>query len=114
MSSIRPSRAAQRPDSGETARHTQAVEPAEPGSSEGMPAKTPAKGRSRPGQSVTPQDASDESSLALPHERDQASDMTATQPDPQIRQAARDLKRNLQDTGKSAAMDRAYQKLKGP
>lgn len=84
----------------------------EPGSSEGMATQTPAKGRSRPGQSVTPQDASDESSLALPHERDQSSDMTAAQPDPQVRQAARDLKRNLQDTGKSAGMDQTYQKLK--
>jgi len=63
---------------------------------------------------VTPQDASDESPLALPHERDQTSNMTAAQPDPQIRQAARDLKKNLQDTGKSAAMNQAYQKLKGP
>ena len=85
-----------------------------PGSSEGMPTRTPVTGRSRPGQSVTPQDASDESSLALPHERDQASNMTAAQPDPQIRQAARDLKQNLQDTDKSAAMNQTYQKLKRP
>ena len=84
-----------------------------PGSSEGMPTRTPVTGRSRPGQSVTPQDASDESSLALPHERDQANSMTAAQPDPQIRQAARDLKQNLQDTDKSAAMNQTYQKLKG-
>lgn len=86
----------------------------EPGHSEGMPAKTPSAGRSRPDQSVTPKDASDESNLALPHERDQSSDMTDAQPDPQIQQAARDLKRNLQDTDKSAAMDRTYQKLKSP
>ena len=89
------------------------VAPEAPGSSEGMPTRTPVTGRSRPGQSVTPQDASDESSLALPHERDQANNMTAAQPDPQIRQAARDLKQNLQDTDKSAAMNQTYQKLKG-
>lgn len=112
MSSHRPSRAPQPPDSATAVPHKPAVAPAEPGSSEGMPAKTPAAGRSRPGQNVTAQDASDESSLALPHERDQASHMTAAQPDPQIRQAARDLKQHLQDTGKSAAMDQAYQKLK--
>ena len=86
----------------------------EPGRSEGMPAKTASPGRSRPDQSVKPKDASDESNLALPHERDQSIDMTDAQPDPQVQQAARDLKRNLQDTDKSAAMDRAYQKLKSP
>jgi hypothetical protein len=109
----RPSRSTQPPVGTEAAQHKQAPAPVEPGSSEGMPAKTPATGRPRPGQSATPQDASDESSLALPHERDQASNMTAKQPDPQIRQAARDLKQDLQDTGKSAAMNQTYQKLKG-
>ena len=124
-----PSRAVQPPDSDALAHLAQTaapvapvapvrpigpVEPVAPGSSEGMPTKTPASGRSRPGQNETPQDASDESSLALPHERDQANNMTAAQPDPQIRQAARDLKKNLQDTDKSAAMNQTYQKLKGP
>ena len=110
MASSSPSPADQSPDSGGAANHAQT---AEPGRSEGMPAKTPSPGRSRPGQAATPQDASDESSLALPHERDQSNKMTATQPDPQVQQAARDLKGNLQDTSKSAAMDGAYRKLKG-
>lgn len=109
MVSSRPPQARPTPDRGPD---TQPSPSAEPGRSEGMPAKIPATGRSRPGQNLTPQDASDESSLALPHERDQSSNMTATQPDPQVQQAARDLKQNLQDTSKSAAMDRAYQKLK--
>lgn len=109
MTSSRPSQARPTPDSGPD---TQTSPDADPGRSEGMPAKTPSAGRSRPGQSQTPQDASDESSLALPHERDQSDDMTARQPDPQVLQAARDLKRNLQDTSKSAAMDEAYRKLK--
>jgi hypothetical protein len=135
MNSPRPSRAVQ-PPKGDAAKHpAQTAAPVAPirpirpigpvesvapvaaleaGSSEGMPTRTPATGRSRPGQSVTPQDASDESSLALPHERDQTSNMTAAQPDPQIRQAARDLKQNLQDTDKSAAMNQTYQKLKRP
>lgn len=111
MTSSRPSQADPSPDSGGAA---QPVPGAEPGHSDGMPAKTPSTGRSRPGQAPTPQDASDESSLALPHERDQASNMTNRQPDPQIQQAARDLKRHLQDTSKSVAMDQAYQKLKKP
>ena len=129
MNSPRPTRAVQSPDSDAAAHPAQTaapvasirpigrvepVAPVAPGTSEGMPTRTPVTGRSRPGQSVTPQDASDESSLALPHERDQASNMTAAQPDPQIRQAARDLKQNLQDTGKSAAMNQTYQKLKRP
>ncbi|MDP2448309.1 MAG: hypothetical protein Q8M93_22045 [Polaromonas sp.] len=84
----------------------------QPGQSEGMPARTPAAGRPRPGRAETPADASDEASLALPHERDQSTDMTDTQPDPQVRQASRDLRRGLQDTGKSAPMDKAYDRLK--
>ena len=111
MVSSRPPNDDQSPDSGRAAQHGPA---GAPDRSEGMPAKTPSPGRSRPGQSATPKDASDESNLALPHERDQSSDMTDPQPDPQVQQAARDLKRNLQDTDKSAAMDRAYQKLKNP
>lgn len=84
----------------------------DPGSSEGMSAKTPASGRARPGRAETPRDASDEASLALPHERDQSSDMTNAAPDPQIEQAHTDLRRGLQDTSKSPAMDAAYDKLK--
>ena len=111
MVSSRPRKDDQSPDSNSAAQNGPT---GTPGRSEGMPAKTPSSGRSRPGQSVTPKDASDESNLALPHERDQSSDMTDAQPDPQVQQAARDLKRNLQDTDKGAAMDRAYQKLKNP
>lgn len=79
---------------------------------EGMPAKTPAPGRARPGRAETPQDASDEASLSLPHERDQSTHMTDPEPDPQVQQASTDLKRKLQDTGNSAAMNNTYQKLK--
>ncbi len=86
--------------------------PDRPGSSDGMPAKIPAAGRSRPGQAATPQDASDEASLALPHERDQSTPMTDSPPDPQVQQAHRDLSRGLQDTGRSPAMDKTYEKLK--
>lgn len=84
----------------------------EAGQSEGMPAKTPAAGRPRPGHAETPADASDEASLALPHERDQSVDMTDAQPDPQAQQASLDLRRGLQDTGKSVPMDKAYDRLK--
>ncbi|MDP2819425.1 MAG: hypothetical protein Q8O29_14400 [Polaromonas sp.] len=83
-----------------------------PGTSDGMPHKTPAPGHARPGRAASPADASDEASLALPHERDQSTDMTSAAPDPHIRQAHADLRRGLQDTGKSPAMDAAYDKLK--
>ena len=83
-----------------------------PGTGEGMPPKTPAPGRARPGRAESPADASDEASLALPHERDQSTDMTSAAPDPHMRQAHADLRRGLQDTGKSPAMDTAYDKLK--
>lgn len=77
-----------------------------------MPVKTPAPGRPRPGRAETPGDASDEASLALPHERDQSVDMTDTPSDPQVQQASHDLRRGLQDTGKSVPMDKTYDRLK--
>lgn len=78
----------------------------------GMPAKPARAGRTRVGLPLTPQDASDEASLAMPHERDQSTAMTARKPDPAIVQAGRDLDRGLQDTSKGAEMNRAYDKLK--
>lgn len=78
----------------------------------GMPVKTPHEGRDKVDQAPTLKDAADETSLALPHERDQSTDMTAKKPDPKIRQAGRDLDRGLQDTSKSPEMNRAYNKLK--
>lgn len=77
-----------------------------------MPIRTPAAGRPRPGRAETPGDASDEASLALPHERDQSIDMTDAPPDPQVQQASRDLRRGLQDTGESPPMDKACHRLK--
>ena len=74
----------------------------EPGSSAGMAPATPAGGVAEPAQP----------GLALPHERDQSTAMTPAQPDAQVQQAGRDLARGLRDTGKSAPMDRAYDKLK--
>ena len=84
---------------------TQAAD--QPGQTAGTPVKTPAAGRAE-----TPGDASDEASLALPHERDQSTDMTDAQPDPQVQQASRDLRRGLQDTDRSVPMDKAYDRLK--
>lgn len=77
-----------------------------------MPSRTPVDGRQRAGQPVTPRDASDEASLELPHERDQATDMTNKSPDPLIKQASIDLKNKLQDTDKRPPMNKTYDDLK--
>ncbi len=87
---------------------------APPGSSEGMPRKDAAPGRARAGRSPTPADASDEASLALPHERDQETDMTSAAPDPKVQQASTDLRRGLKDTDKGPPLDAAYGKLRKP
>jgi hypothetical protein len=50
--------------------------------------------------------------LLLPNERDQSIDMTLEAVDPVVEQAARDVRRGLQDTSKGPEMDAAYDKLK--
>ena len=80
-------------------------------SSKGMPAKDPRDQRSRPGEADTPKDDSVEASLELPHERDQAVDMTNAKPNPVVEQGGRDVERGIKDTSKSVEMDRAYKKL---
>ena len=78
----------------------------------GMPAKLVQADRARVGPAQTPHDAAVEASLALPHERDQSTDMTPDAPDALVQQAQRDIKRGLQDTSKGPEMNRAYSKLK--
>lgn len=48
----------------------------------------------------------------LPHERDQSVDMTGGEPDAQVQQAYRDVKRGLQDTDRGPVAHKAYQKQK--
>ncbi len=48
----------------------------------------------------------------LPHERDQAVDMTDGHPDPEIKQAHDDLERGLKDTDRGVPAHEAYQKQK--
>ncbi len=76
-----------------------------------MPAKTPLPQNSRSGKPAPLKDGSVESSLELPHERDQAVDMTDAKKSPLIEQAARDLLEGLEDTSKAPEMDRAYKEL---
>ena len=79
--------------------------------SQGMPARSPRPQSDQTDHLRTPEDASVESSLELPHERDQATDMTADAPDPQIRQAAKDVARGITDTSKATELDATYRKL---
>jgi hypothetical protein len=84
-----------------------------PVAGKGMPARDPREpDSSQAGRQITPKDASAEASLEIPSDRDQSSDMTAAAPDPQVEQAAKDLKRGLSDTSKGAETDKAYQKQK--
>jgi hypothetical protein len=85
--------------------------PADPPAGKGMPARDPRAQRSRPDKQDTLKDGAVEASLELPHERDQAVDMTQGQPNPAIEQGERDLRRGLKDTSKAPEMDRAYKKL---
>ena len=48
----------------------------------------------------------------MPHERDEKVGMTGGIASPLVQQAARDLKRGIQDTSKSVETDEAYAKLK--
>lgn len=86
--------------------------PDQPAAGKGMPAKDPKPQRSLPGQHETPQDSSVENTLELPHDRDQAVDMTSAQTNPLIEQAAKDLKKGLKDTSKAREMNQAYKKQK--
>jgi hypothetical protein len=84
-----------------------------PVAGKGMPAKDAQEpASSQAGRQITPKDASAEASLELPSDRDQSTDMTAAAPDPQVQQAAKDVKRGLTDTSKGAETDQAYQKQK--
>jgi hypothetical protein len=78
----------------------------------GMPARDAKHDPERIGKPPTAHDASVEFSLAMPHERDQSTDMTADVPDPRIQQAAIDVDSGRQDTSKANETNRAYQDQK--
>ena len=86
--------------------------PDKPAAGKGMPAKNPKAQPSLPGQNETLQDSSFEERLELPHERDQAVDMTSVENSPVIEQAAHDIGKGLRDTSKAPEMDRTYKKQK--
>ncbi len=58
---------------------------------------------SSPGPSTAPE---------LPHERDEATGMTAGVPSRRVQQGHADVKRGVQDTSRAPEADSAYRKLK--
>jgi hypothetical protein len=84
----------------------------QPAAGKGMPEKQPQPQRPLAGRHETQQDRSDDASLELPHERDQASDMTAAELDPKVAQAAKDVASGRSDTSKANETDQTYKKLR--
>lgn len=95
----------------QTGQYSEPARVAQVGTSQGMPAKSPRSQSDQTHHQATPKDASVESSLELPHERDQATDMTADAPDPKIKQAAKDVAKGMSDTSKAPELDATYRKL---
>lgn len=85
--------------------------PNQPAAGKGMPAKTQQAQQPMVGRQPAPKDGSDQNTLELPSDRDQAQDMTSGQTSPRIAQAARDVKAGRQDTSKAAETDQTYRKL---
>ena len=84
--------------------------PDQPAAGKGEPSKTPLGQGPQVDKKQTLKDESVKSSLELPHDRDQARDMTHPQPDPVIEQAAKDVASGKQDTSRALETDRAYKK----
>ena len=85
--------------------------PDQPAAGKGMPAKDPKPQDPMVGKQPDMKDSSVERHLELPSDRDQAPDMTSSQPDPRIEQAAKDVKEGRKDTSKAAETDQTYKKL---
>ena len=84
--------------------------PDQPAAGKGKPSKTPLGQGRQVDKQQNLKDESVKGSLELPHDRDQASDMTSHQPDPVIDQAAKDVASGKQDTSRAVETDRAYKK----
>ncbi|CAN5399134.1 hypothetical protein BH10PSE16_BH10PSE16_33550 [soil metagenome] len=85
--------------------------PVQPAAGKGRPATDPQPQKPLAGRQPDLEDASVEATLELPHDRDQASDMTGGQSNPVVTQAGQDIKKGLKDTSKAPEMDHAYKKI---
>lgn len=86
--------------------------PDQPAAGKGMPVQDPQAQKPMVDRQPDFNDGSVEQTLELPRDRDEAKDMTSSQPDPMIEQAAKDLKDGLKDTSKAAEMDKTYEKFR--
>ena len=85
--------------------------PNQPAAGKGQPAQDPQPQKPMVGKQPDFSDGSAEQSLELPRDRDEARDMTSSQPDPRIEQAAKDIKDGRKDTSKAIETDQTYKKL---
>ncbi len=80
-----------------------AGQPAQKAQTEHQPTREPQTGKNE----------SIKQSHHLPHDRDESVAMTASDTDPLIEQAARDIEGGLKDTSRAPEMDRSYKKMSG-
>ena len=83
-----------------------------PAEHRGMPPRDPQPQPSLVGNPITQKDVSAETSLRLPHERDQSMAMTDAKPTRVMKQALADTERGIKDTSKEPEMLVAYEKQK--
>lgn len=83
-----------------------------PAQHQGMPARKVRPEPSLVDKQISRRDASTETSLYLPHERDQSEAMTSAERPAVIKQAFGDEAKGLQDTSKEPEMLEAYEKQK--
>jgi hypothetical protein len=82
------------------------------GKHQGKPANAPQTDREPTGEPQTAKDQSIKNSMALPHDRDENTDMTDDAPRPEIEQASDDLAHGLVDTSRGVESNRAYEQVK--
>ncbi len=83
-----------------------------PAQHQGMPARKVQPQPSLVDKQISQKNASTETSLYLPHERDQSTAMTSAERPAVIKQAFADASKGLQDTSKEPEMLEAYEKQK--
>ncbi len=96
------------PNEKDTARHQDrsgrgAGQPAQAAQTERRPTHEPQTGKNE----------SIKQSHHLPRDRDESVAMTASNTDPHIEQAARDIEGGLKDTSRATEVDRSYKKMSG-
>lgn len=94
-------------DDGRSANITQ-----QPSSGKGINTRKPREQNTGPGHASSMKEGAIETSLELPHERDEDKDMTNGQPSVKIQKAKEDVDNGLKDTSKAAELDKTYEKFR--